>query len=175
LKAMMLLGRIQKLDMTIDLEEETPRGAWCIVAQISGDGQGVDSGTRGARTFEPGAKVYCFPPNRGGAYESVKVIGPHRKTGKLTAAVVPVQELANWKAEPVTEAQVLEQISPPWDSSDVSKGVAQGIAAWKSGGQWPVAELRQWNRKYAATHVGAGSLVSRLRSAVSRLLGRDED
>jgi len=160
--------------MTLELEEEKPC-AWCVVAQILEHGCGADGVTRGGRTFEPGAKVYCFPPNRGGAYETVKVIGPHRKTGKLTAAVVAARELQNWKAEPITDAQVLQQISPPWDSSDVSKGVATGIAAWKTGGHWPVAELRDWNRKHAEKHVGEGTLITRLRNAVTKLLGREQD
>lgn len=160
--------------MTLELDEEKPT-AWCIVAQISADGSGADELARGGRTFEPGAKVYCFPPNRGGAYETVKVIGPHRKSGKLTAAVVPARELNNWKAEPVTDSQVLQQISPPWDSSDVSKGVATGIAAWKTGGQWPVAELREWNRKHAEKHVGEGTLITRLLNAVNKLLGREQE
>ena len=161
--------------MTLELEEEQPRGAWCLVAQVSDETAGADGVARGGRTFEPGARVYCFPPNRGGAYETVKVIGPHRRTGKLTAAVVAARELQDWKAEPVTEAQVLEQISPPWDSSEVSKGVAKGIADWKAGGQWPVAELREWNRKHAEKHVGEGTLITRLRNAVSKLLGRAQE
>lgn len=158
----------------MELEEEQSRGAWCLVARIACDGGAAEPASRGARTFEPGARVYCFPPNRGGAFESVKVIGPHRKTGKLTTAVVDARELQNWKAEPVTDSEVLEQVSPPWDSSEVSKGVARGIADWKSGGQWPVAELREWNRKHASTHVGPGSILSRLRTGISRLLGREE-
>jgi len=158
----------------MELEEEQPRGAWCLVAQLTCDGTSADGASRWTRTFEPGAKVYCFPPNRGGAFESVKVIGAHRKTGKLTAAVIDARELQNWKAEPVTEPQVLEQIAPPWDSSEVSKGVAKGIADWKAGGHWPVAELRQWNRKQASIHVGPGSLLARLRTLLARMLGRDE-
>ena len=86
---------------------------------------------------------------RGGAFESVDVFGPHRKTGKLVSAVVAVNDLDRWKATLVAEPEVRERISPPWDSSHVSQGVAEGIVAWKAGGPWPVGELRVWNRSRA--------------------------
>lgn len=159
----------------MELEGENDGVVWCLVATVSEDAAPVESASRGARTFEAGTKVYCFPPVRGGAYESVKVIGPQRKSGKLVSAVVAAADLANWKAEPVHNTEVLEQISPPWDSSDVSKGVAEGIAAWKAGGHWPTAELRQWNRRHAEKHIGEGTLFNRLRNSVARIFGRQEE
>lgn len=155
------------------VEEEKEQSAWCIVAKVRPEQGGDGAASRGARLFEPGAKAYCFPPVRGGAYESVKVVGAHRRTGKLTSTVVAARDLDSWKAETVKDPDVLQQISPPWDDSDVSRGVAEGIAAWKAGGPWPVAELREWNRLHAETVVGEGSLLTRLRNAVTKLFCRD--
>lgn len=160
--------------MEIELEDQTERPIWCIAASIVANHQADTSG-RGARLFEPGTKVYCFPPVRGGAYESVKVVGPNRRTGKLVSAVVPATDLEKWRAEPVKDAEVLQQIAPPWDASSVSQGVAEGIAAWKAGGPWPVKELREWNRLHAEKVVGGGSLLTRLRNALARFFGRGED
>lgn len=161
--------------MELELEEEEKeRSVWCIVAAVRPEPAG-DGATGGARTFEPATKVYCFPPVRGGAYESVKVVGTNRRTGKLVSAIVAARDLESWKAEPVKDPDVLQQIAPPWDSSDVSRGVAEGIASWKAGGPWPVAELREWNRLHAETVVGEGTLLTRLRNAVTRLFCRDAE
>lgn len=165
-------GFVQGMELEPE-EEEKEQSAWCIVAMVRPEPAGDGAASRGARLFEPGAKVYCFPPVRGGAYESVKLIGIHRRTGKLMSAVLAASDLESWKAESVKDPEALQQISPPWDNSDVSRGVAEGIAAWKAGGPWPVAELREWNRLHAETVVGEGTLLTRLRNAVTRLFSRD--
>jgi len=149
--------------------QEESTGAWCIVATLGG---GVNGRRAGA--FDVGATVYCLPPMRGGAFESVEVIGPDRKKGKLTASVVAAADLENWKAMNVTDPVVLEKIAPPWDSSHVSRNVAEGIVAWKSaGGAWPVNELRIWNRSRAERVVVEGSLLTRIRGKFMGLLGRE--
>jgi hypothetical protein len=157
---------------TFDLTEdhETPKGVWCIVASIISNQQ--DGANRGG-DLEPGSTVYCFPPMRGGAFESVEVVGPNRKTGKLAASVIAASDLTAWKALNVTDPAVLEQISPPWDSSHVSQNVAEGIVAWKAGGPWPVNELRIWNRSRAEKVIGEGSLLTRLRGKIMSLFGKD--
>jgi hypothetical protein len=156
----------------MELELESESAVWCIVATLRGPSAGT-AGGRGACPFEAGSKLYCFPPMRSGAYESVKAIGPDPRSNKLVAAVVPASDLEKWQAEPVRSPQILRQIAPPWDASEVSRDLARGIAAWKSGGPWPAAELRKWNRLHAQTHVGVGSVFSRLRNAVTSLLGRE--
>jgi len=149
-------------------QQEKEKGAWCIVATIGG---GVNGRRAGA--FEVGATVYCLPPMRGGAFESVEVIGPHRKNGKLTASVVAAADLENWNAVNVTDPAALEKIAPPWDSSHVSRNVAEGIVAWKSaGGAWPVNELRIWNRSRAEKVVVEGSLFSRMLAKIKGMFGR---
>lgn len=153
--------------MELEEEKQSAKTVWCIVATVGRDGSGG-----GARNFEPGTKVYCFPPMRGGAFESVKVVGPDRRSGKLVAAVMKAGDLENWKAESVVNAEVLQQIAPPWDSSDVSRGVAEGIAAWKAGGHWPILELRRWNRSRAETVVGEGSIFHRLWNLLLRVVGK---
>lgn len=150
----------------MDLEDLLEKDkAWCIVARV-GDARPADG------AFEPGALVYCMPPVRGGAFETVKVVGRHRKTGKLVSEVVPARDLEKWKVEVVSSREVLEQISPPWDSTGISQRVAEGIVAWIQGGPWPALELRQWNRQRAEKIVGEGTGVSRFRSFLSRLFGR---
>jgi len=135
-------------------------------------GDTAEGSTR-AGELAPGSQVYCFPPMRGGAFESVEVIGPHRKTGKLTAAVISASDLNEWKAINVTDPQALEHISPPWDSSHVSRNVAEGIVAWKAGGSWPVNELRIWNRSRAEKVVGEGSIFARVRGKIMSLFGKE--
>jgi|SRR5665213_2208590 len=157
--------RRQKLLVPDELRDpDQPKGVWCITATVIGE----PGSSRG--NFDAGVTVYCLPPMRGGAFESVDVFGPHRKTGKLVSAVVAVNDLDSWKAKMVTEPAVREQISPPWDSSHVSQGVAEGIVAWKAGGPWPVGELRVWNRSRAQKTVGEGSLLTRLKN---KLFGHD--
>ena len=146
------------------LEPDQPKGVWCITATLVGE-----TGTN-RNNIDVGSTVYCLPPMRGGAFESVEVFGPHRKTGKLISAIFPVNDLDNWKAKTISDADAKEKISPPWDSSHVSQGVAEGIVAWKAGGPWPVGELRVWNRSRAQKVVGEGSLFTRLKN---RLFGRD--
>src|SRR5258706_14012088 len=76
-------SRASLVPMELEAEQDEIKGAWCIVATLGG---GVNGRRAGA--FDVGATVYCLPPMRGGAFESVEVIGPHRKNGKLTATVV---------------------------------------------------------------------------------------
>jgi len=160
---------VRPAEIDFDDKQDATKSAWCIVATIGG---GVNGRRAGA--FDVGATVYCLPPMRGGAFESVEVIGPHRKNGKLTASVVAAADLDNWKAASVTDATVLEKIAPPWDSSQVSRSVAEGIVAWKSaGGAWPVNELRIWNRSRAEKVVVEGSLFSRIRAKIMGLFGRE--
>jgi len=151
-----------ELDGKDDKSDDTP-SAWCLTATV---------GAQGTRAFQPGTTVYCFPPVRGGAYESVKVAGPHRRTGTIVTAVVAASDLETWKAESIVNTEVLAQISPPWDGSEISRGVAEGIVAWKAGGAWPAIELRKWNRQRAHRVVGEGNILSRFRNGILRLLGR---
>jgi hypothetical protein len=155
----------------IELEDDldTPKGVWCIIATV------IESHetTPRAGSFDPGTKVYCFPPMRGGAFESVEVIGPHRKNGKLMASVIAATDLTDWKAVNITDPEVLQHISPPWDNSHVSRNVAEGIVAWKSGGPWPIKELRIWNRSRAEKVVGEGSLLARVRGKFMSLFGKE--
>ena len=157
----------------MELEEENSQAVWCLVATLRTDEAGGGAGSKGARAFAPGCKVYCFPPMRSGAYESVKVVGPTRRGGKLAAEVVAADDLCDWKAERVADPEVLRQIAPPWDAGDVSCDVAKGIAGWKGGGPWPAAQLREWNRQNAQKRIGDGTLLSRVRETFTRLLGRD--
>ena len=151
-------------------EENESRAVWCVVATFRPESASERSGLR----FEQGATVYCLPPNVSGAYETVKVIGPDRRSGKFGTALVPARDLADWRAAPVRDEAILPHISPPWDGTEVSRHAARGIAAWKSGGPWPTAELRLWNRSHAQTQTGPDSLFGRLRQVVTRALGRDE-
>jgi len=157
--------RRQKSLIPAELRDpDQPNGVWCITAVIAGE----PGSSRGS--FNAGQTVYCLPPMRGGAFESVDVIGRHRKSDKLVSAVVAVNDLDRWKSTIVADSDVREKISPPWDSSYISQGVADGIVAWKAGGAWPAGELRVWNRSRAQKVVGEGSLFTRLKN---KLFGKD--
>lgn len=146
------------------------RGVYCIVATFLP--QASEAAARTA-PFESGAKVYCFPPNVAGAYESVKVIGPAGRSGKLSSALVAAHDLTSWRAEAVMDREVMEHIAPPWDASHVSRDVAKGVARWKSGGEFPSAEIREWNRARAKTQVGPDTLLGRVRGLFGKALGRE--
>src|SRR5579885_2490417 len=100
----------------LDEEPEQPKGVWCIVATVVND---EEDPSRGG-DLQQGADVYCFPPMRGGAFESVEVIGQHRKTEKWIESFIPATDLTAWRAVMLSDPAVLELISPPWDSSHVS-------------------------------------------------------
>lgn len=155
--------------MEIDTEIER-RAVYCIVATFLPQTADADH----ANAFEPGSHVYCFPPNVAGAYESVKVIGPSpRGGGKFSEALVPARDLTSWRAEVIRDRDVIRQISPPWDASEISKNVARGVAAWKSGGDLPAAAIREWNRAHATTQVGPDTLLGRVKGLIGRALGRE--
>jgi hypothetical protein len=155
----------------IEQEQEEQKGVWCLVAMTAGDR--TNSRRTRVGVFNIGNQVYCFPPLRGGAFESVEVVGPHRKSGKIVQSVVAASDLDNWQAKLITDETILPHISPPWDGSHVSQNVAEGIVAWKSaGGAWPINELRIWNRSRAERVVGEGGFFTRLRTRLLRLLGR---
>lgn len=159
-------GRIE-----LDEQQEDQKGVWCIVATAAADR--TDSRRTRVGVFNIGTPVYCFPPLRGGAFESVEVVGQHRKSGKIVQSVVASSDLADWTATLVTDETILPHISPPWDSGHVSQNVAEGIVAWKtSGAPWPINELRIWNRSRAQRVVGEGGFFARLRAGLLRLLGR---
>jgi hypothetical protein len=160
----------QSFNLDEATEESKPKGVWCLLARVTAEADGEENR---AGELQPGSTVYCFPPMRGGAFESVEVIGPHRKTGKLAEAVIAARDLTDWRASTVTEAEVLEKISPPWDSSHVSQNVAMGIVAWKAGGHWPANDLRVWNRSRAERVVGEGSIFARLRGKIMSLFGKE--
>jgi hypothetical protein len=153
----------------MEKEIDNERAVWCIVATFLPD---ANDGSR-AMPFEPGTQVYCFPPNISGAYESVKVIGPDKRSGKLSTVLVAARDLTSWRADAVRNREVIREISPPWDASSISRGVAKGVAAWKSGGPWPAAEIREWNRAHAQTQVGPDTLFGRVRGLISKALGRE--
>jgi hypothetical protein len=158
----------ERQSFNLDEDPEQPKGVWCIVATVVDE---VGEGKAG--DLQPGAQAYCFPPMRGGAFESVEVIGPNRKSGKLGEAVIAAADLTGWKAANLTDPAVVELISPPWDSSHVSQNVAEGIVAWKAGGPWPVNELRIWNRSRAERVVGEGSIFARIRGKIMSLFGKE--
>ena len=150
-------------------DEKEPPAAWCIVATFRPE-QATD---RKGAPFDSGATVYCFPPNVSGAYETVKVIGADR-FGKFASGLVAARDLSDWAARPVHDPAVLPLITPPWDASQVSREVAEGIAAWKAGGPWPTLALRLWNRTHAQRQVGPDSLLGRVRQAIGKALGREK-
>lgn len=163
-----MLSRTPLGTLHMEMEIENERAVWCIVATFLPQ----SNDPKRSVAFDAGSTVYCFPPNISGSYESVKVIGRDKRSGKLVSALVDARDLTSWRAQAVNNREVIREISPPWDAGGVSRGVAKGVSAWKSGGPWPAAEIREWNRAQAQTQVGPDTLFGRVRGLISKAMGR---
>jgi hypothetical protein len=56
---------------------------------------------RGLRLFAGGAKVYVVNGFGGDGWETLTVIGRHRKAGRYLTAHVPAEHLTNWRVKPI--------------------------------------------------------------------------
>jgi hypothetical protein len=155
-----------------DLQYETRlKGAWCISARVGGKGLAEEERRLGLDNYEPGSKVYCFPPPRPDIESEMKVIGPRRRTGKYAIATVFAKHLIDWKADYVLDKNLIDQISPPWDEDAESHEVAERLCQWRDGsGEWPTLLLREWNRTRVQRTVGAGPWYKRAATALKSFI-----
>lgn len=133
-------------EVTSDRPEGDCQSVWCVVANVRKEtAYGKDGGKvrRGSKHFAPGAKVYCFPPLWGDGYESIKVVGRHRKTHRYVTMVIESRYLENWRAELAYSPHVIRQFGGEWDGSKRSQGQAEQLASWKEHGSSETHHLRK--------------------------------
>ncbi|MDB5354051.1 MAG: hypothetical protein JWN24_504 [Phycisphaerales bacterium] len=155
----------------MELEHDTRiKGAWCFSARVTTKPADADEKRLGIDVFEPGSKVYCFPPARPEPSAEMKVIGFRRRSGKMTTETVFVRHLVDWRSEYVLDKDVREALSPPWDEDAESKDVAELVCEWhEHEGAWPSNQLREWNRSRVQKQVGAGPWYKRIMTAIKSL------
>ena len=86
------------------------RPVWCVVANVVASrpyGPGGDQLRRGLRLLSGGAKVYVISGFGGDGWETLTVIGHHRKAGKYVTVHVPTEHLTNWRVKPVHSPAVV--------------------------------------------------------------------
>ncbi|HZL34151.1 MAG TPA: hypothetical protein VFC78_02505 [Tepidisphaeraceae bacterium] len=151
-----------------DLQYETRlKGVWCISARVSPK-PAMDGERRlGIDAYEPGAKVFCFPPARPDPETEVKIIGPRKRTGKYAIATVLAKHLFDWRADYLLDRNLIPELSPPWDEDAESHDVADKLCQWREGiGEWPTQLLREWNRTRVQRTIGAGPWYKRAAAAL---------
>ena len=86
------------------------RPVWCVVANVVASrpyGPGGDQVRRGLRLFAGGAKVHVVSGFGGDGWETLTVIGHHRKAGKYLTVHIRAEHLTNWRVKPVYSPAVL--------------------------------------------------------------------
>ena len=150
--------------------EQRLKGVWCISARVAAKPALPDERRLGIDTFEPGTKVFCFPPTRPDADPEMKVVGPRKRSGKLATAMVFARHLTDWKADYALDRALIEILSPPWDEDFESHDVADQICHWREGvGDWPTTLLREWNRTRVQKTVGTGPWYKRAATVMKTL------
>jgi hypothetical protein len=97
---------------------------WCLVGnlrEVTSHGPGGADKRFGTNSFSPGAKLYCLPLQWGDGYETIKVIGHHRRTKKYVTVVTPARHITNWRAQLVYSPEVIRRIVEhgyPWQSRE---------------------------------------------------------
>lgn len=98
---------------------------WCLVGNVVKEHPyGVEKETRtGSKHFQPGAKVYCFPPKWGDGYEKIKVCGVPRKSQRFITVIMNSKLVTNWRLQKVYKRYVVDTmiIYGGWDETDFSK------------------------------------------------------
>ncbi len=107
---------------------------WCLVGNIIDEHYfGTDKEIKqGTEHFSPSTKVYCFPMNRGDAYENIKVIGRHRKTIGNICIEMPSKYITNWRLQKVYRPNVLKLMHSQdgWTDSDKDKETILEMLKW---------------------------------------------
>jgi hypothetical protein len=104
--------------------QRKPVPVWCVVANVREEtpgGEGDRETRRGSKHFQPGAKVYCFPPLWGDGYQNVKVVGRHRGSHRYVTMVIDSQYLTNWRVELVYGPYVTREMKGYWDGTRKSR------------------------------------------------------
>jgi hypothetical protein len=81
---------------------------WCLVGNVIGEHYSEGKKLYGTKHFSPNTKVFCFPPQWGDGYESIKIIGRHRKSHKNTCLIMPSKFITNWRLKKVHHPYILK-------------------------------------------------------------------
>jgi hypothetical protein len=92
---------------------------WCLKANVT------DEETN---RFKKGTKVFLFPPLWGDGYESIKVIGKDKETGKFIEIIINHKKLTDFKAVKVTKPDIISRMSNYWHDDIKSKELAEELS-----------------------------------------------
>lgn len=104
---------------------------WCLVAEIpqkTDPPHRTKSEALWLSRFQPGAMIYCFPPLWSNWWRKNRVIGRANDRSRIITAVIPTGCLVNWRAELITDTEVIEHFWDAWDGSESSRAKAVAMA-----------------------------------------------
>lgn len=90
-----------------------PESIWGVVANVALErlvGPGGVERRSGTKHFAPGAKVYVFQRIGWSDWRRMRVLGRHRRSGRLIELVMDVHLLANWRVEAVHSPTVIRRL-----------------------------------------------------------------
>jgi hypothetical protein len=93
-----------------DKKESADNYIWCLIGNVvEKHDYGEEHELRyGSKHFSAGAKVYCFPVQWGDGYENIRVIGRHRKSGRMVTIIMPSKHINNWQMKKVYEPHIIK-------------------------------------------------------------------
>jgi len=85
---------------------------WCLVGNIVGEHYaGTEKVIRyGTKRFSPNTKVYCFPILWGDGYDSIKVLGKHRKSKRNICLIMRSKFITNWRIQKVYNPNIIKEM-----------------------------------------------------------------
>ncbi len=129
--------RIESVDphtfkQTIDDRVLSEHPVWCLIAKFrkerSYGPEGQTTVPGGTKHFMAGAKVYCFPPDRGDGYETVPIIARHRVSHRHIKTYTNSAWLENWRIKLVYKPVLITKLLGPWDWTAESRELAEQLA-----------------------------------------------
>jgi len=107
---------------------------WCLVGNIVvKQHTGEDGKIRyGTKHFSPKTKVYCFPIQWGDGYESIRVIGRHRKSKRSICIVMPSKLITNWRLQKVYNPHIIKTMRSKhgWTDRDDHRDTILQMLKW---------------------------------------------
>lgn len=111
-----------------------PGFIWCLVGNIADiQRTGEDGKIRtGTKHFSPGTKVFCFPAQWGDGYESIRVIGLHRRSRRRICIIINSKGVTNWRLQKVYNPQIIEMMRSKrgWTDSDDHRETILEMLKW---------------------------------------------
>lgn len=118
-----------------------PSSIWGVVANVVLErpyGPGGVERRRGTKHFSPGAKVYVFQRIGWSDWRRIRVLGRHRRSGRLIGLTTGVELLANWRVEAVYSPSVIRRLLA--DVTTSPERIAEFRAALAAGQVHPAME-----------------------------------